>query len=96
MVLLDVHQRLFSTQGQERILRLQKKHSVSIIQKRYLNLVSNSNLLSKGMKNLIGISFRTSQFQSPMMKRTSFFGVSSFFRVSSFFNVSSDMQMIPL
>ena len=66
MVLLDVHQRLFSTQGQERILRLQKKHSVSIIQKRYLNLVSNSNLVSKGMKNLIGISFRTSQFCIPI------------------------------
>ena len=57
MVLLDVHQRLFITQDQEVIVRLQKKRSVPIIQKGYLN---------SGVKNLIGISFRMSHFCIPI------------------------------
>ena len=57
MVLLDVHQRLFITQGEEIILRLLKKQSVTIIQKGYLN---------SGVKNLIGIRFRMSHFCIPI------------------------------
>ena len=88
-MLLDVHRRLFITQGQERILRLQKKQNVTIIQKGYLN---------SGIKNLIGVSFRMSHFYIPIPydEKDIVFGVSSFSIVSSFFNINSDMQMITL